>query len=232
MVIAILKFPGTTGDMDVYKALKIIEGAEPIIIPSRDSLLSLDDAEGIIIPGGYTFGDYLRPGSLAAMDELMDDILEAAASEKPILGINNGFQILTEIGLLPGVLLQNQQAQFVCKWVYLRVCEERTLFTESLAGLVIRIPIAHEYGNYYCSDTTLMTLHEDERVPFRYCNSSGEPLLEFNPNGSIENIAGVVNEKGNILGMMPHPERACRNILGSVDGLTILENFVRGTKVA
>ena len=230
MINAILKLPGTTGDMDVYKALKIIEGVEPIIIPSRDNLLTLDDADGIIIPGGYSFGDYLRPGSLAAKDELMEDVLEAALSEKPILGISNGFQILTEMGLLPGVLLQNQHAQFVCKWVYLRVCEERTLFTESLAGLVIRMPIAHEYGNYYCSDTTLMTLQEDERVPFRYCDSIGEVLLDANPNGSIQNIAGVVNEKGNVLGMMPHPERACRNILGSVDGLTILENFVRGTR--
>ncbi len=232
MNIAVLKFPGTTCDKDVQRALKLIDGAEPEIVHSKSKPEVLKEAKGIIIPGGYSFGDYVRPGALAANSEIMDGVIEMAAAGHPILGISNGFQMLTEVGLLPGTLLRNNNCKFICKWVYLRVCEESTLFTDSLAGLIIRIPIAHEYGNFYCSDHTLTALRNAERIPFRYCNSKGDPLMEFNPNGSIDNIAGVFNDKGNILGMMPHPERACRSLLGSIDGLIILENFVRGTQSA
>ena len=226
--IAILKFPGTTCDRDVFRALKMIPNAEPEIIQSTSRPEVLNDAKGIIIPSGYAFADYVRPGALAAYTDIIDKVIEKSAEGRPILGISNGFQILVEIGLLPGVLLHNVQARFVCKWVFLRVCEESTLFTEALAGLVIKIPIAHEYGNYHCPKDILEELLKKERVAFRYCNTRGEANIESNPNGSLDNIAGIVNDKGNVLGMMPQPERACRTLIGSADGLSILENFVNG----
>ncbi len=230
MGIAVLRFPGTNNENDVHKALSLIDGAEPILVPSRKGLAGLEDADGIIIPGGFSYGDYLRAGAVASVETITEGVRDLAEDGKPIIGICNGFQILTEMGLLPGVLLPNESARFVCRWVYLRVSDNTTLFTEGMEGTLIRIPIAHAEGNYYCSDEEYESLRGELRIPFKYCNESGDTDEVSNPNGSIDNIAGILNQKGNVLGLMPHPERASRTVLGSSEGLAILENFVRATK--
>ncbi len=230
MVIAVLRFPGTNNENDILRALSLIDGANPILVPSRKGLAGLKDADGIVIPGGFSYGDYLRAGAVASVETITEGVRDLAEDGKPIIGICNGFQILSEVGLLPGALLPNDSARFVCKWVYLRICDNTTMFTEGLEGSLIRLPIAHAEGNYYCSDDQFESLRDEFRIPFRYCNAAGEVNDAANPNGSIDNIAGIINQKGNILGLMPHPERASRTVLGSSDGLAILENFVRATK--
>ncbi|MGY5854150.1 MAG: phosphoribosylformylglycinamidine synthase I [Candidatus Thorarchaeota archaeon] len=230
MAIAVIKFPGTNNENDFVRGLKNIEGADPFLVHSRKGSKALENADGIVIPGGFSYGDYLRAGAIASIDEIVVGVKEHAEKGTPILGVSNGFQILTEMKLLPGVLLPNKTSRFVCKWVHLRVCEEHTLFTETLAGLVIRMPVAHAEGSYYCTTQELEELNRNDRIPFRYCNEEGQVVLDANPNGSLENIAGVVNKRGNVMGMMPQPERASRILLSSTDGLSILDNFVRGTK--
>ncbi|MHA1740899.1 MAG: phosphoribosylformylglycinamidine synthase I [Candidatus Thorarchaeota archaeon] len=230
MAIAVLRFPGTNNEQDVIRILNSIPGADPYLVPSRLGASALREADGVVIPGGFSYGDYIRAGAVAAVGEVIEGVKSLAEEGRPILGICNGFQILTECGLLPGVLLPNNSARFVCKWVYLRVSEEPTMFTDGLENAVLRIPIAHAEGNYYCSPENRSMLHAHSRIPFRYCDEEGNITPESNPNGSIDNIAAVVNEEGNVMGMMPHPERAARAALGSTDGLPILENFVRGTK--
>jgi phosphoribosylformylglycinamidine synthase I len=227
MSIAVIRFPGTNNDDDVMRALHQIPAAKPYLVPSRKGLAGLQDAEGIIIPGGFSYGDYMRAGAVAAMEVISAGIRDLAEDGKPVLGISNGFQILAEAGLLPGALLPNVSARFICRWVYLRVSDQPSIFTENLENAVIRLPIAHAEGNYFCSEDYLVALEGEKRIPFKYCNAQGEVTDDSNPNGSIENIAGVINQKGNVLGMMSHPERATRQILGSTDGLEILENFVR-----
>ncbi len=229
MSIAVIRFPGTNNENDVLRALGQIPEAKPYLVPSRKGLAGLKDADGVVIPGGFSYGDYLRAGAVASVEVITEGIRDLAEDGKPILGICNGFQILAETGLLPGALLPNNSARFVCKWVYLRVSEGPSIFTENIEGAVIRIPIAHAEGNYYCPNEQLEALNHEGRIPFRYCNTHGDITPDVNPNGSIENIAGITNQKGNVLGMMPHPERASRPILGSSDGLQILENFVRAT---
>ena len=230
MSIAVIRFPGTNNDDDVMRALRQIPAAKPYLVPSRKGLAGLQDAEGIIIPGGFSYGDYMRAGAVAAMEVISAGIRDLAEDGKPVLGISNGFQILAEAGLLPGALLPNVSARFICKWVYLRVSDQPSIFTENLENAVIRLPIAHAEGNYFCSEDYLIALEGEKRIPFKYCNAQGEVTEESNPNGSIENIAGVINQKGNVLGMMSHPERATRQILGSTDGQEILENFVRAIR--
>ncbi|NHI89152.1 MAG: phosphoribosylformylglycinamidine synthase I [Candidatus Thorarchaeota archaeon] len=230
MSIAVIRFPGTNNDDDVMRALRQIPAAKPYLVPSRKGLAGLQDAEGIIIPGGFSYGDYMRAGAVAAMEVISAGIRDLAEDGKPVLGISNGFQILAEAGLLPGALLPNVSARFICRWVYLRVSDQPSIFTENLENAVIRLPIAHAEGNYFCSEDYLIALEGEKRIPFKYCNAQGEITEDSNPNGSIENIAGVINQKGNVLGMMSHPERATRQILGSTDGLEILENFVRAIR--
>lgn len=230
MTIAVLRFPGTNNEYDVLRALSFIEGANPVLVPSRKGLAGLEEAEAIVIPGGFSYGDYLRAGAVASVEAITEGIRDLAEDGKPVIGICNGFQILTEMGLLPGALLPNKSARFVCKWVYMKVNDHPTIFTEGMEGSVIRVPIAHAEGNYYCSDEELESLRGELRIPFRYCNETGAIDNASNPNGSIDNIAGITNQKGNVLGLMPHPERAFRPVLGSSDGLMILENFVRAIK--
>ena len=230
MSIAVIRFPGTNNENDVLKALRQIPGANPYLVPSRKGLAGLKDADAVVIPGGFSYGDYLRAGAVASVEVIVEGIRDLAEDGKPVLGICNGFQILAEMGLLPGALLPNESSRFTCKWVYLKVNETNSIFTENLENAVLRLPIAHAEGNYFCSPEQLVALNDEQRVPFRYCNSHGEATPECNPNGSIENIAGVTNQRGNVLGLMPHPERASRPILGSSDGLPILENFVRATQ--
>ena len=230
MTIAVLRFPGTNNENDVLRALSLIDGTDAVLVPSRKGLAGLEDADAVIIPGGFSYGDYLRAGAVASVEAITEGVRDLAEDGKPIIGICNGFQILTEMGLLPGALLPNKSARFVCKWVYLKVFDHSTMFTEGMEGSVIRLPIAHAEGNYYCSDDEYESLKEELRIPFRYCNEAGDEDIAFNPNGSIGNIAGIINQNGNVLGLMPHPERASRSVLGSSDGLRIFENFVRATK--
>ncbi len=212
------------------RALRSIPDADPYLVPSRLGAGALKEADGVIIPGGFSYGDYIRAGAVAAVGEIIEGVKALAEEGRPILGICNGFQILTECGLLPGALLPNTSSRFICDWVYLRVCEETTLFTEGMENAVIRLPIAHAEGNYYCTDDDLTQLQTGSRIPLKYCDPEGDTTPEVNPNGSIMNIAAVINKDGNVMGMMPHPERAARRALGSTDGLQIIENFVRGTK--
>lgn len=230
MSIAVLRFPGTNNENDVLRALSQIEGASPYLVPSRKGIAALKDASAVVIPGGFSYGDYLRAGAVASVEPIIEAVRDLSEDGFPIIGICNGFQILTEMGVLPGVLLPNDSARFVCKWISVRVSDHPTLFTEGLEGAILRIPIAHAEGNYFCSEEEWTVLQDEYRVPFRYCDESGEITTESNPNGSLHNIAGVTNQQGNVLGLMPHPERASRQVLGSVDGLQILENFVRAVK--
>ena len=230
MTIAVIRFPGTHSDGDVIKALSQIAGANPILVRSREGSSVLKDVDGIVIPGGFSYGDFPRVGVEASNAEIMDGVKEFAESGKPVLGISNGFQILTESNLLPGQLLRNQSNRFICKWVYLKVCEESNIFTHSLANLVIRIPIAHQFGRYTCEEDQLEIMNSRGLITFRYCDRNGDIQDINNPDGSINNIAGIVNKTGNVLGMMPFPERASRLQLGSLDGLVILENLVEGSK--
>ncbi len=230
MPIAVLRFPGTNNERDVIRALSSIPGANPFLVPSREGIGPLKEADGVIIPGGYSYGDYIRAGAVAAVGEIIEGVRDMAEAGQPVLGICNGFQILTECGLLPGALLPNVSSRFICKWVYLQVSGRTTMFTEGFENAVLRMPIAHAEGNYYCSESDLALLQTESRVPLRYSDSEGKSPPEVNPNGSLMNIAAVINDAGNVMGMMPHPERASRASLGSADGLAILENFVRGTK--
>ncbi len=229
MAIAVLRFPGTNNEQDVIRVLNGIPGADPFLVPSRLGPTALQEADGAVIPGGFSFGDYLRAGAVGSVGDIMEGVKELIDDDKPVLGICNGFQILTEAGLLPGALLANESARFVCKWVYLKVSEDVSRFTEGLENAIIRIPIAHAEGNYFCTNDTLDRLVSEKRVLFRYCDKDGNISDETNPNGSVTSIAGIVNERGNVMGMMPHPERASRIAIGSQDGSLILENFVRDT---
>ncbi len=232
MAIAVIRFPGTNNEQDILQALSLVPGADPFLVSSNEGPAALTRADGVVIPGGFSYGDYLRVGAVAAVSEILEGIRTLAEEDKPVLGICNGFQILVEAGLLPGTLLPNESAKFICRWVHLRVCDVASIFTDGLEGLVLRIPIAHADGNYYTDADKLKQLKIEGRIPFRYCTSEGEMIPSANPNGSVENIAGVANSKGNVLGMMPHPERASRAILGSEDGLIVLENLVRASKGA
>lgn len=229
MSIAVIRFPGTNNENDVIRALSLIDGAKPFLLPSRKGVAALEDADGVVIPGGFSYGDYLRAGAVASVEVVTQGIRDLAENGKPVLGICNGFQILTEMGLLPGVLLHNESARFICKWAYLKVCDSSTLFTDGMENAIIRLPIAHAEGNYFCTEEDLVSLSDEGRIPLRYCDSHGQVTEDANPNGSIQNIAAIVNQKGNVMGLMPHPERASREVLGSIDGLMILENFVRAT---
>ncbi|MFX0107412.1 MAG: phosphoribosylformylglycinamidine synthase I [Candidatus Hodarchaeota archaeon] len=227
MRIAVVKFPGTNSERDVLHALEVIPGAKPYFVLSRDGSGELAGADGIIIPSGASFKEYERTGMTKPVEEMMSAIKERADSGVPVIGIGNGFQFLTEADLLPGKLLPNESGRFVCKWVYLRVCNEPSQFTQGLEGAVIRVPVAHSEGRFFSEGKELRDLMKTGRVVFRYCNEDGEIDPLANPNGSVKNIAGLVNKQGNVLGMVPHPERASRTVLSSTDGLMILENFVR-----
>jgi phosphoribosylformylglycinamidine synthase len=190
----------------------------------RDTNLSGYDA--IIIPGGFSYGDYLRAGALARFSPVMTSLKEFAARGGLVLGICNGFQILCEAGLLPGALIRNRNLHFICEHIYVRVENSETPFTNELPrGTVLRIPIAHAEGNYVCDDETLAELRREERIIFRYSNERGEVTEEANPNGSRDSIAGICNRERNVLGMMPHPERACEDLLGSADGRDIFRSL-------
>jgi len=222
---AVIVFPGSNCDHDCYHAVKHVlgEGCEFVWHEERD--LSRFDA--VIVPGGFSYGDYLRTGSIASLSPVMKAVADFASRGGPVIGICNGFQILVEAGLLPGALIRNSSLRFVCKWVDIRVERNDTPFTCNLeVGDVLRIPVAHGEGNYFTTEAGLKELKDESRVVFRYVTPGGEATAEANPNGSIDNIAGICNEEGNVLGLMPHPERCAEEMLGGEDGKLIFESIL------
>ncbi|CAI2655131.1 Phosphoribosylformylglycinamidine synthase subunit PurQ [Apilactobacillus kunkeei] len=216
MKFAVISFPGSNCDMDMYYAVRDSLNEDVDLVTSDAT--NLDGYDGVLIPGGFSYGDYLRSGAVARFSPVMESVKEMAAEGKPVLGVCNGFQILTEANLLPGSLQHNTSMEFISDWSKLRVQNNDTMFTDQYEeSEVIDIPIAHGEGNYYCDDETLAQLKANDQIVFTY---------EDNPNGSCDNIAGVVNEQGNVLGMMPHPERAVESILGGTDGLKLFKSLL------
>ncbi len=224
MKIGIVRFPGTNNEKESYLSLSQIKDIEPILISSTDPE-QLSYCDGVLLAGGFSYGDYLRTGAIAANSDLILKIVKEINDEnKPIIGICNGFQILTEAKLLDGVLLRNQKTRFISKWVNIKVTSKNSFFSRNLEKQILRMPIAHNEGRYFHPDVA--QLFAEDRVIFQYVDSNGIISNESNPNGSLENIAGITNEAGNVLGLMPHPDRASFIHLGSVDGLEILKHFI------
>lgn len=222
---AVIVFPGSNCDRDVAVALEQATGVPPSMVWHRETTLPPLDL--IVVPGGFSYGDYLRAGAMAAHSPIMREVRARAQAGVAVLGICNGFQVLCESGLLPGVLMRNAGLKFICRDVYLRVDNAATPFTRSYRqGQVIRIPIAHNEGNYFADAETLERLEGEGRVAFRYCTSAGAEGEGANPNGSQRAIAGILNETGNVLGMMPHPERAADPRLGGTDGRALFQSLV------
>ncbi len=224
MKAGIVVFPGSNCDYDTYHVLKNVVGADTDFLWHKEKKISSYDL--IILPGGFSYGDYLRAGAIAKFSPIMKEIKSFANDGGLVLGICNGFQVLLESGLLPGAMLVNKTLHFVCKYITIRVSSKKTPFTYLLnEGDVLRIPIAHMEGNYFADKETLNELKNQNRIVFQYSSSTGEISDSYNPNGSLLNIAGITNKEGNVLGMMPHPERASEKILGSDDGLKIFKSI-------
>ncbi|QQS32668.1 MAG: phosphoribosylformylglycinamidine synthase subunit PurQ [Acidobacteriota bacterium] len=224
MKFGVVVFPGSNCDHDAYHVISKHVGQPVDFIWHKETDLSGFDA--VIIPGGFSYGDYLRAGALARFSPVMGSVKEFAASGKFVFGICNGFQILCEAGLLPGVLMRNSGLHFICRHVDLRVENSNTPFTNLVdSDRVLSIPVAHAEGNYTCDDATFNELEENGQIVFRYCTPEGEVTDEANPNGARSNIAGICNRERNVLGMMPHPERACEELLGSNDGRDIFRSL-------
>lgn len=213
MKFGVVVFPGSNCDRDMQDSLEKDLGKEVIMLWHKDDDLSMFNSEDcIVLPGGFSYGDYLRCGAIARFSPMMQAVVAFANGGGKVLGVCNGFQILCESGLLPGVLLQNANQQFICKNVFLQHTNE-----------ALKIPIAHGEGRYFADDATLNDLEANNQVIFRYCNEEGEIAASHNPNGALRNIAGIRNKQGNVFGMMPHPERATNSILGNKDGLKVFE---------
>ena len=225
MKAAVIVFPGSNCDRDIRVSLRKSMGKEPLMIWHQNS--SFDNVDLITVPGGFSYGDYLRAGAMASKSPVMREIIARANKGVPVLGICNGFQILTESGLLPGALMRNAALKYICKDIHLRVEANNTAFTQGYnAGDVLRIPIAHHDGNYFADADTLDELENSNRVAFRYTNGLGEEADASNPNGSQRNIAGILNKGRNVLGMMPHPERSADAALGGDDGKRMFDGLV------
>ncbi len=224
MMYGIVVFPGSNCDYDAYQAIKSA-GLGQTKYLWHDSA-DLEGCDLIILPGGFSYGDYLRAGAIARFSPIMKAVGEFASKGGPVIGICNGFQVLLEAGLLPGAMRRNSGLRFICKEIYLKAENRDSIFTRGIpAGKMLRMPIAHAEGNYYCDAETLNGLNKKGRVAFRYCSADGRVDSDSNPNGSTENIAGIINDCGNVLGLMPHPERACEALLGSTDGALIFESI-------
>ncbi|MDP4115219.1 MAG: phosphoribosylformylglycinamidine synthase subunit PurQ [Bacteroidota bacterium] len=220
----VVVFPGSNCDHDAYYALKKDLGFDVSFLWHKDKDLQSSDV--IILPGGFSYGDYLRSGAVARFSPIMNSVIEFANKGGIVIGICNGFQVLVEAGLLPGVLLKNNSLQFICKDIYLKVTNKNTIFTKGIPDKIIKIPIAHGEGNYFAETATISELNDNNLIAFKYVDAEGNETVEANPNGSIQNIAGIVNKQGNVLGMMPHPERACSSMLGKTDGVFIFKSLV------
>ena len=224
MKFGVIVFPGSNCDHDAYHVISKHVGQPVDFIWHRD--MNLDDYDAVILPGGFSYGDYLRAGALARFSPVMSAVREFAGRGRLVLGICNGFQILCETGLLPGALIRNRDLHFICDHVRVRVETTETPFTNQLeGGRVLRIPIAHAEGNYVCDDATFDELEQEDRIVFRYCDERGQVTDASNPNGSRDSIAGICNRERNVLGLMPHPERACEDLLGSSDGRDIFRSL-------
>ncbi|HEY6186623.1 MAG TPA: phosphoribosylformylglycinamidine synthase subunit PurQ [Pyrinomonadaceae bacterium] len=224
MKFGVIIFPGSNCDHDAYHVISKHVGQPVDFIWHQETDLSTYDA--VILPGGFSYGDYLRAGALARFSPVMNSVKEFAARGRFVLGICNGFQILCEAGLLPGALIRNRGLHFICEHVRVRVETTDTPFTNELArGAVLSLPIAHAEGNYVCDDETYAELMGEDRIVFRYCDERGQASDESNPNGSRDSIAGICNRTRNVLGLMPHPERACEDLLGSSDGRDIFRSL-------
>lgn len=227
MKFGIVVFPGSNCDHDAMYATSVNAGCEAEFIWHKQTQIP-SGIDVIILPGGFAYGDYLRCGAIARFSPVMREVISFAGKGGYVLGICNGFQVLTEAGLLPGALLQNTSIHFICKDVYLNVSSNETAFTSEIPGnKILRIPIAHGEGNYFADEDTIMELEDNGRIPFRYCDANGNVNEAANPNGSINNIAGITNKGGNVLGMMPHPERYSDIQIGANDGLNIFESLIK-----
>ena len=223
-------FPGTWSDRDTHHAVSGVLGQDAEYIWHGDE--KLDQFDAIVLPGGFSYGDFLRCGAIARFSPVMEAVIAFAERGGPVIGICNGFQVLCESGLLPGVLMRNDHLEFRCIWTDLRVENSSTIFTSaSIEGQTLHIPMSHGEGNYQADADTIKRLEDNGQVVFRYADANGNVTPDINPNGSINNIAGIVNERGNVLGMMPHPEKACEKLIGGDDGnvifTSIIDNFVQ-----
>jgi phosphoribosylformylglycinamidine synthase subunit PurQ / glutaminase len=228
---SVIVFPGSNCDRDVKVALEAVTGFPVKMVWHGDAAVPASDL--IVLPGGFSYGDYLRCGAMAAHSPIMRDVIAKAKAGTPVLGICNGFQILCESGLLPGVLLRNASLRFICRDVIMKVENEKTFFTRCYReGEVIRLPIAHAEGNYFADSETLDRLEGEGRVVFRYCDREGNVTGAANPNGAQRNIAGITDETGRVLGLMPHPERLFETALGGTDGRRVIESVLVSTVAA
>jgi phosphoribosylformylglycinamidine synthase len=230
MKFGVLVFPGSNCDHDAYDVIAEV-AHQPVTFLWHDAE-DLQGVDAVVVPGGFAYGDYLRTGAIARFSPVMQAVKKFAEGGGLVLGICNGFQILAEAGLLPGALMRNAGLKFICKPVHLRTETADSAFTNQLAkGAVLQIPIAHMEGNYFCTPEELRQLEAEDRIAFRYATPAGEITPEANPNGSLSNIAGILNAKRNVLGMMPHPERASEAILGSVDGIKVFASMIAALAV-
>jgi phosphoribosylformylglycinamidine synthase len=223
----VVVFPGSNCDFDTIHALKDVLNQPTEVLWHKDH--DLKGVDCVVLPGGFSYGDYLRSGAIARFSPLMQEVREFAAAGGLVLGICNGFQVLLELGLLPGAMIRNKSLKFLCRFVTIRVENDATRFTNTAAkGRVLRLPIAHFDGNYYAPPETLQEIEEGGQVVFRYCDADGELTPDGNVNGSLHSIAGLINKAGNVMGLMPHPERASEALLGSKDGRLIFESILAG----
>lgn len=225
MKVGVVVFPGSNCDRDCGQAIAKVTGAEIRYLWHKTA--DLQGCDAIVLPGGFSYGDYLRCGAIASHSPIMQEVKAAAGKGVPVLGICNGFQILTESGLLPGVLMRNRSLNFICETVTLKLENTKTPFTrKAKAGSISRIPIAHMEGNYFADAETFKALEAEGQIVFRYCDDKGQVTDAANPNGAMGNIAGICNKAGNVLGMMPHPERVCEEILGGTDGAILFKSLL------
>lgn len=221
----VVVFPGSNCDHDAYYATKKILGFDSDFLWHKDT--DLKNSDVIILPGGFSYGDYLRTGAIARFSPIMNSVIDFANNGGIVIGICNGFQILLEAGLLQGVLLKNNSTKFICKDVHVKIDSKNTIFTNTISEDVLKIPIAHGDGNYFANEETLKELEDNDQIVFRYSSAEGNTSMEFNPNGSQLNIAGITNKNRNVLGMMPHPERSTDPILNKTDGGSIFRSIAK-----
>lgn len=220
----IVVFPGSNCDHDAYHVARKIINQDAEFLWHKDN--DLKDCDVIVLPGGFSYGDYLRTGAIARFSPIVNKVIEFANNGGIVIGICNGFQVLVESHLLPGVLLKNESTKFICKGVFLKVENKETRFTNKITKDVLKIPVAHGDGNYFAEEKVINELENNNQIVFRYADSNGNSNKENNPNGSINNIAGIINKEGNVLGMMPHPERCSSNILNNTDGVLVFESII------
>ena len=231
MKFGVLVFPGSNCDHDTHHALGAVLG-QPVTYLWHEPH-SLENCDAILVPGGFAYGDYLRTGAIARFAPIMQSVTRFAASGGLVMGICNGFQILCEAGLLPGALMRNATQRYICRFLHLRAETPNSPFTNGLTrGQILRMPIGHMEGNYFCDAATLATLERDDRIAFRYATPNGDITPEANPNGSLANIAGILSEGRNVLGMMPHPDRSSETLLGSADGLLLFQSLANSLAAA